>query len=86
MPKIETKYKNDDNVFLFNKKTNLFYRGARFWRWTKSWRQASVLPVLFWQTAVFEFNPLRTMVRNNPEQFEFKTLNDLIDKELGRGW
>jgi hypothetical protein len=86
MPKIETKYKNDDNVFLFNKKTNLFYRGAKFWRWTKSWRQAAVLNVGFWQNAAFEFNPLRTMIKNNPEHFEFQTLNDLSSEELGRGW
>lgn len=84
MPKIETKYQLNDNVLLFNEKTKLFYRGARFWRWTKSWRQASVLSVSFWQNAAFEFNPLRTMVRNNPEDFEFKTLNDLSDDELGR--
>ena len=84
MTTIETKYQPDDNVFLFNKKTNLFYRGAKFWRWTKSWRQASVLSVRFWQSGIFEFNPLRTMVKNNPEYFEFKTLNDLTDVELGR--
>lgn len=86
MLKIETKYQNDDRVFLFNKNTNLFYRGARFWRWTKSWRRASVLRVSMWQSGVFEFNPLKTMVRNNPEYFEFKTLNDLTDNERERSW
>jgi hypothetical protein len=28
---------------------------------------------------------LRTMIKNNPEHFEFQTLNDLSSEELGRG-
>lgn len=86
MPTIETKYQRDDNVFLLNRKTNLFYRGAKLWRWTKSWRQAAVLPVVYWQTAEFEFNPLRTMIRKNPNDFEFLSLNNLSDDELARWW
>ncbi len=35
--------------FLRRKSDGKFYRGARLWKWCRSWRNAAVLPELFWK-------------------------------------
>lgn len=62
-----------DNVFCRRISDGKYYRGAIFWRWTRYWRFAALLPVDFWQSYIIgiKFN----------EQVEFIGLNDL-EKEL----
>jgi len=38
--------------FLVRKSDGKFYRGAVFWKWTKSWRRAAVLEENFWKTFI----------------------------------
>lgn len=38
-----------DKLYFLRRKTDgKFYRGAKFWKWTKSWRRAALLPEYFW--------------------------------------
>jgi len=38
----------NEPVFCRRKSDGKFYRGATFWRWCKSWRNAAVLPRAYW--------------------------------------
>lgn len=35
------------NIYAYKYKK--FYRGAKFWKYTKSWRRAALLPIHFWK-------------------------------------
>lgn len=35
--------------FLIRRSDGAFYRGARFWKWTKRWNRAALLPRSFWK-------------------------------------
>lgn len=45
--------RNDVNAFLRRRSDGKFFRGARWWRWCKSWRSAAVLPIGFWERWIF---------------------------------
>lgn len=49
--KTPAKYKGNAPMTYYvlrNKKTGKYYRGARFWKWTKNWRGAAMLKKDFW--------------------------------------
>lgn len=42
-----------ENLFVLRRKSDgKFYRGAKWWKWTKRWRGAAVLTKGFWNTFV----------------------------------
>jgi len=68
--------------FLRRKSDGKFYRGARFWKWTRSWRHAAVLDKSFWNAIV-----LPKLTYDNPsEMYELWTFDTKgIAVEGGRG-
>lgn len=62
---------NEANAFLRRTRDGKFYRGARWWRWSKSWRRGAVLPVGWWRTWIIPTMP--------DEQVEFVFLNQISD-------
>lgn len=57
--------------FMRRRSDGKLYRGAKFWRWTKSWRRAAALPE--WHWIAFALNKY-------PDS-ELVTLEQLIDEE-----
>lgn len=72
----ESKY-----VFLQRISDGRFYRGATFWRWTKSWRLAAALPVYFWRDYV-----VHRIAGTERVDWKFMSLDDVCshDNECGR--
>lgn len=85
MNNIITKYSNEENVMLYDLLTNRFYRGAKLWRWTRSWRQAAVMPVCCWKIHL-ACHPLKSLVESKSEDFVFVTLNDIPENKLESWW
>jgi len=56
-----------DHVFCRRVRDGKYLRGARFYRWTKSWRRAAVLSVGMWGVFIWRIN----------EPVEFVGLNDI---------
>lgn len=61
-----------NKCFLRRVSDKKFYRGAKLWRFTASWRKAAVLHLYFWKF-MFESGYLR----DSTDEFEFVFLNDL---------
>ena len=61
-----------DKCFLRRVKDKKFYRGAKFWRFTNTWRNAAVLPIWSWQNK-FEMR----FLNDYADEFEFVFLNDV---------
>ena len=40
--------------FLKRKSDGKFYRGAKFWKWCASWRNAAALDEEFWETYIID--------------------------------
>jgi hypothetical protein len=57
-------------LFFFRRPDGKFYRGAKLWMWTRSWRRAAVFTKLEW-----EF--LRTYYYVLPEDGELLTLTEV---------
>ena len=70
--------KQGDVVFLRRKSDGRFYRGARLWRWCRSWRNATIFDVCFWRTMLFIGH-----IKGDATEFEFVTLNDVREMERG---
>lgn len=70
LPKYEESQFND-NCFMRRKSDKKFYRGAKYWKYTKSWRRAALLPIHFWKF-LFEGRLL-----HDKDEFEFVFLNDI---------
>ena len=85
MNKIVTKYCDEDNVMLYDLLTNKFYRGAKLWRWTTSWRQAAVMPVCCWESHL-ACHPLKSLVESRLKDLVFVTLNDIPENKLESWW
>jgi hypothetical protein len=54
--------------FLRRKSDGKFYRGAKCWRWCRSWRNAAVLSESFWITFV---------VSKIKDDYDLVTLDDI---------
>jgi len=67
-------------LFLRRKSDGKFYRGARFWRWTKSWRRASALPENFWKAMVLP----RLLWEKSLGSHELLTLDEILSAEADR--
>ena len=59
--------------FVMRTKDGRFYRGAKFWRWSKSWRNAAVLSHQFWDQWLRD---------RHPEDVKFITLDMIFDMEI----
>jgi hypothetical protein len=58
--------------FLRRKSDGKFYRGARFWIWCRSWRNASALHESFWNTFIID---------KIKYDFELVTLDEILEAE-----
>lgn len=43
---------DQEYVFLYSRRRGQYYRGARYWRWSRNWRRAAALPVYFWRAFI----------------------------------
>lgn len=63
-------------VFLRRHSDGKFFRGARYWRWTRWWRFAAVLPASFWVQMIVPDDRFKI-----PQKYSLVTLENL--KEVG---
>jgi|WetSurMetagenome_2_1015567.scaffolds.fasta_scaffold63160_5 hypothetical protein len=59
---------NSPKMFLRRRSDGKFYRGAKLWKWCKSWRHAAVLQHNFWNGFV---------TPNIEDQYDLLTLDDI---------
>ncbi len=68
------KSEEENKCFLRRVSDKKFYRGAKLWRFTTSWRSAAVLRLYSWK---FMFDGGSNYLANSTDEFEFVFLNDL---------
>lgn len=56
-----------------------FYRGARWYRWTKHWQRAAILPVQFWKDWILGKDGRKTDC-----PMEFVTPEQIVDEAVNK--
>lgn len=64
-------------VFVCRRKSDgKYFRGARWWKWTRIWRAAALFSMDWWDFV------LRLPNMPDLEDVEFVNLNEVLDREL----